>query len=524
MENIKLIYKNHEENILINYFNNNIINNSKKSKGNFILENDKLIITWIKYDFILNSSQKNTEIFLKNNKLSTNDLLIFDFLEENNKEEEKKEIDQEDVNINDKIEKEYFVHPNWEDFINLDLNNFLFKRSSSTENDGFFIIDQNKDIILNWYNFEKEIFSKNLYDNNYYLIENYDNSIEESIINQNELPPIINEIELSIINDSWEDVCIINNKNNYIYRKSNTNEFGNFKFQDEKLIIFWEKWNPEIFYKSNDKYYIDKNIYIILQDDNDDLNEYIILDNYFIKKNNPKEKIFFLYNNISDNYYIIKDNILQKYIYYKNYDLKKIYKTFNYENNILFIINIDIFIDLKKLFEEALLNISKKTKIILNIYKTDYFENNFIDKLINYYDNLIIIRYSKNNILKFLNYINDEIINYKDLEYENIIYIDKYFENIDSLMIENFINKKLNYNSFLSFNNKYSEYYNIFFNKINNLLRFSEKINYYDLCIIVIIFYIYNLKIFTMLENNFMINKYIFNQLLDYDLTKKYYI
>ena len=48
----------------------------------------------------------------------------------------------------------------------------------------------------------------------------------------------------------WSDYCKFDDIN--IYRKYNNEDKGKYKLDNNKLIIEWEKWDSEIFYKIND--------------------------------------------------------------------------------------------------------------------------------------------------------------------------------------------------------------------------------------------------------------------------------
>ena len=276
-------------------------------------------------------------------------------------------------------------------------------------------------------------------------------------------------------------------------------------------------------------------------------NEYLVMDNYFLKieyysnnsnnstnlKNsnniNLNEKIYFLYSN--DIYYIIQDGLLEKYFFYKYNDGKKIYlndkikqeitkdSNLNSFIDILFIINIDNSTDLKNILNY----LSKKSNIIININNELINNNNYFDFLINSYENLIITKYKNMNTLNFLQNINDDLLNFEDNCYENIIYINKFDENFINSIINIITHKKIEYNSIYTISNKYVIANNVLFEKIK-LPFLTKYFSYQDLCILVIIFYITNHPIFKILDTNFMINKYIFKHLLEYDLTKKYYI
>ena len=156
-----------------------------------------------------------------------------------------------------------------------------------------------------------------------------------------------------------------------------------------------------------------------------------------------------------------------------------------------------------------------------NIINSEILSDKYIEYFFSNYNNLIIKNFKNNNILNFLQYIYEELLNSEDNNYENIIYINKFDEEIKNIL-NNLSEVKTDYNSIITLKNNYTQN-RIFFKKIK-IPCLIKNISFYELCILIIIFYISNLHIFNLLNSNFIINKFIFNHLLEYDLTKKYYI
>ena len=88
----------------------------------------------------------------------------------------------------------------------------------------------------------------------------------------------IMKISITIIHKSWNDTCIINKYNKSIYRTQN-NESGTYEIINDKLTIYWEKWDQEIFINNDGKYYYQTNELII---QHKDWNTICIIENLYI--------------------------------------------------------------------------------------------------------------------------------------------------------------------------------------------------------------------------------------------------
>jgi hypothetical protein len=132
----------------------------------------------------------------------------------------------------------------------------------------------------------------------------------------------MNKNEIIIINREWTGICFIESSKR-LYRKNLSNEYGTYEIDNNKLIITWDNWEKEEFYK------IDKNKYII---SNLFFSKYLYID--FYDKINMKNTIVF---NIEENIFYTfdkKNNLQGKYIidseyivlYFENYIEKKYIK------------------------------------------------------------------------------------------------------------------------------------------------------------------------------------------------------
>lgn len=151
----------------------------------------------------------------------------------------------------------------------------------------------------------------------------------------------MNKNEINIINKDWEGICVLENSQRLV-RKDILNEYGSYEFGNNKIIIIWDNWGKEDFYK------IDKNEYIIST-----LYFKKYLNYEFYDKMNLKYKIIF---NIDENYFYTIDkkiNIQGKYViendfiilYFEN-QVKKKYLKINDEIYFLYDEYINIFFEL----------------------------------------------------------------------------------------------------------------------------------------------------------------------------------
>ena len=123
-----------------------------------------------------------------------------------------------------------------------------------------------------------------------------------------------------IKHSEWESLCSF--KDNKIYRNDIESEYGLYKLNENELIINWEYWDEEIFYKIDDNTFYDLKLY----------NKYII--NIIIINNTTYEKIkintfnnTYIYNNIYKSYnYTLSNDVL---ILYNNNSIEEYINMYN---------------------------------------------------------------------------------------------------------------------------------------------------------------------------------------------------
>ena len=384
MEDIKIIYPNYNEILLLNYFNNNVLKSSNNDKGKFFIENNVLKIIW---------NDKHIEeefIKIKNDETDLNEPLssyIFNEFIDNSKE-----IYEIKGNNNEHYyEHEINIwHESWCDKCIINYNDKKIKRLSNNENASYYL--NNNILIIYWENWDSEIFI--LKDDIYY-----------------------HQKDILLHHQDWSDYCKLDDIN--IYRKYNNEDKGKYKLDNNKLIIEWEKWNKELFYKINDIFYYD---------------EYIKFLNY-----DNESYIFNLYNNILYNY-LISQNLIIENGKFKINDYKLIVDSpslildtyFKYvDNNIIPIKYIKKDFILVKNQEEINLSIDFINDCTTNIsnfkfisYKSDILKIFLID--ISKYEEYILIndKYYLKEDKKFI--LIDE---YREKNIYNINFIEKYFYN-----------------------------------------------------------------------------------------------
>ena len=218
MEDIKLIYKDHEDIVLINYFTS-IIMKKNNNKGKFTIENNILKIIWNKIDI--------EEKFIKDEESNNENMYYYKYIDNTlNKRDDHitLEINKlETIFIFDKINKKI-----------IDLSNEKIIYDVKIENDNI--------LNVKFYNHYDKVFELQ---NDIYI------DITDKYI-----------AKINILNVSWRGICIINKYNNLLFREDNLEEYGTFSLNDNKLNIFWKKWDDEIFiYNSEKDEYINVNIF-----------------------------------------------------------------------------------------------------------------------------------------------------------------------------------------------------------------------------------------------------------------------
>ena len=425
-----MTYKNiniyNDNNIFDNLYilNNNIYNIDKNIIG--IIENIKDIfykITWYNsiikeeyyYSFDCNNYYKDVE---KHTLLS---------------------VDIKDIDLSDKIKYINVKNNNWNEICILNYKEYKIYRKNNYCDCGTFYYENN-DLIVNWEQYGNEKFYLSNADKIYYSNSYFEKHFKKIfIIDKN-------------------DYFYYNMKDNYLYSYDLNNILYNLKNNNENLILssFINNSinnNKILYFIENNKYTYDRKLY-----------SYIDFELKILNNN------FEMINDNDNNNNKLKLNYPEEYNLNKNYDIyinhKKdcINNKFRNNDNILFMIIDNNFLDLDILNKIDYLQIYYNYKIII-------FENiGNKHKYDKYYDYLNIIYYF--NIDKTLNYLfNDEGFIKKD----DIFYI--YSQNYI------YFNKKIR-NNRLIFYDKYD--INIFNNIINNIIdknidcKYSTIKEYYE--------------------------------------------
>jgi hypothetical protein len=500
MEDIKIIYSiDKVENVLINYFNNSLTTNNNKN-ATFVLENNILKINW---------DYNKIETFIKNEKIYLDEVDTYQYI--NN------EIELNETNLNNNMANINIIHNDWKDICIIE-NNYLYRLSN---NEGGLFEINNDILTIKWEKWDEEKFIQN--NGIYYLLN-----------------------DIFIYHKDWSENCVISN--NKIFRKNNINEYGNFKFENNRLFIYWEKWDYEIFINFNENkniYYSEKillndNLYLYNTINNNIYENFNLKGNYLF--NNNKLIINWNNQNIKEYNYNIENNIINKYDIndYLNNDI-------NNDNND----NSDI----TKLNNEILNNLNNKNLNNENLNSKNLNNENLNNENLNN-ENLNNENLNNEN----LNNENKKIILKKDFKEEFIITNHKIKLNdkegtykLENNLLTIFWDDDINTELYILKNNiYYYKDYNDILNKnyiliTNNDIYENIKINYYKKIIIINdnikynfiekdnIFYILtkeNIEIFNLYilnEYNILIisNKYnkIFNNddYIDYNIFRSYY-
>jgi hypothetical protein len=377
---------------------------------------------------------------------------------------------------------------------------------------------------------KQEIYSFEI--NNNYLSIKYENNNNDND-NNKKLYYFENNTNTYILNKllekkeyffhkDWKKLCILDKE--FIYKD---NDKGIYQFNNNKIIVKWELWNQEIFYKYNSIYYSDIFFYDIIIDNFEHKYKIfnlfnLILDENFITiykvefiedkiklitENNVEffnyelqDNTYILYSKknleiqlVNDNnfYYLYKD----LYLYTKNNIINPIAKVITIKNNKLIIQNtndnndnndnnVKIYIYLNKskniyylesLKIENIILINKdksiQSLILDNIekkIKCEYFEKNIIK------NNEELLLFDYNILTKYYVfydniYIESHLLNYfKNIHFNlDIAYIFDYFKTSNKLdSLKHFLNNELLIYSFETFNKKYLTLNNSNFNNL----------------------------------------------------------
>ena len=344
--------------------------------------------------------------------------------------------------------------------------------------------------------------------NNYSL----KNDIDDILFNSN---------SLTVIHDNWNDTLILNQDNMTLYRISN-NEKGNYRLQNDLLIIDWINWNNETFLKINDKYYYLNKVYI----HHIDCKEECMIDKDILYRSSNINE----YGNV-----IFEENKLT--ILWNNWPKDLFYRFDNHYYYFKFIVNL----------------LYKDEKYLINKYNNFIFKNNDFVGILNNSNEIYILDISWcNNINKKYSYIIenetyimndfeytitnnsykfDKIILFKDFEEEALLFsdgkislnnkngtykindkdiLDIYWDDlnfVDSYVNNNFIYYykeyfDINNNLYVLIDNKNKEYiYTIYYFKnyiesVHNKYKFIYNDNIFYIFINDIIqkYYLYNIN------------------------------
>ena len=482
------------DNYIINYFLNKIY--------------DKLTKEYLELDNIYLESEENKEI------LSDNDL-------ENDLEKNETGNDLDnylDKNESDK-DLENYLDKNESD---KDLDNDLENDLDNNESDNDLDNDLDKDLDNDLENNLKSDLKSDLQNNNKILYFFDNNKIHKFILNKTYKNYFLNEYNNEVYylkNDS--SYYIINNNSLMTY-----NFFTTHKTHD--LYISKDIFNNNIF-NFDFNIYRDINKDLINYNDNELLFHWLnigIYENRIYSGKIYSDKICtstLLQDNIEECNVLYNKNFCKIYLdekydsideYLEDYIPLSEIDSLNIQKNIFYIINLNNNNDLDEILE----NIPKTSKIVINL---NNYENLPIENICKFLNSIILKSEPMNN-LTFLKFINDNILIKKNYRHSNIIYINKPYKNFDNFLI-NIKYEPCEYQIKI-FNNEYPDInkeITFLYNNLKKIFRFVYTI--YDICQIIIFFYILSKDVYDILDNNFIINYNILSSLLTYDLSKKYF-
>ena len=440
MEDIKLIYdNNNEEIIIINYFTS-LVEKKNKEKGEFIIENNILKINWenkIFQEFIKNEDQNNDEIYVYN-QISANE-------------------------FNNESEYIYINHLNWNDKCIIKKDK-IYRLTNENEIGKYRFIDNL--LIIYWENWDYEIF---LIHNNIYKFIN---------------------LNFKVYHPDWVDFCFL--KEDLIIRKNNENEYGSYKLDLNSLIINWHNWEPDLFIKLNNDYIHEKLIKYIEYNNL----KYICYENKLFENFNEVGFIYYKDNNIITIDWLNNESVNYYYQIYKN-NLIKLFNNIN--NEIILVKDYEIKININLLTFEVIDNRrkgifsfeDKQNKLIINWEN----ENN-IEKYICLDNKYYIDEYYELNNKEIILIYDNQKINLKINIFENYFFTedkikipylkcnDIYFlilnNNINKFHLKNIYNQNLLVNENLYFklknikNNNYD--FESYIDLLNNLKKSTSSL------------------------------------------------
>jgi hypothetical protein len=478
MEDIKLIYPDYEDIVVLNYFKGTVIKNEINSK--FFFENNILKIKWNDnddFDEFKMEDSNNTEsaitkyIYISERKKK-------DFKENNLFEEN--ELNITSIFIKDNDFEDYFFIKNY----------YITNRSNTYK--GVYSFKEDF-LIIKWENSEisKVYFTECDNSTTYYLRNTYENYT--TMIN-------INLIEYSII---------INYKNKKIYKNDNTYKpIGYYEVENEKIILYIKnnKYIYECFdNKLNNKYYYSDEFFKNCQYQNIILNSrvfiYDSINNIIFDKYNKE------YGNIYKDIYIINNKFIIENKIYENQYINDLYyyEVTDKYNEIIYVKN--------DTWEE---------NCIINRY-TKYFNrvsSNEIEKM--EINNNYLIVYWKNwdsEIFMYNDVTNDKTNDkINDIIYRNLSELNYLINNDFNVVNYNWVDKcKINNLKFIRIsNNDYADFY-IEYNKnkiIINWVNWGEDVYYILENVLYDEHFIYLIYNINDIEPTYLLNTYN-NQLFE---------
>lgn len=280
------------------------------------------------------------------------------------------------------------------------------------------------------------------------------------------------------IHNEWTDICILNPKKFKIRRKNIIDEEGEYKIEDNKIIINWYNWkDTNIFIKINNSYYHEQfykeKVFYFIHYDWSDI---CLIDNNFIKKENNDDYGTFI---IENNKIIInwnKCNTNENFIKFNNNYYEEIFYINNIENSNI----IELSLEYNISSIECLLNIDKSL-----IYKKNKILENGIFKMDN-----------NNLIIDWNNNFNEEFIKIDNKYFEKSFILDSNKKDNIRYKVEKF--KKINNEFYL---NKY----------FNSFLEIDEIITSYNILEYSPKNHIINDGLQNLLNNNLLNNKNYLN-------------
>jgi hypothetical protein len=447
LEEINIIHKDWNDICIINKYFKILYRKSELTEyGNYKIFENNLIIYWNKW---------SEEVFINNNGIYHYDNYLTNNM---------------DMALKSKNNSKSFSENNYSNLLESSIHSILqldsetFEKNTSNfvesfvENNTLELIINNNNIIQNSISDKISIKSSS---------NQFINLKEDETINLHNVVEVKNErmIPLNLSNgniiietpnkkiliyhNDWNEECTI--ENNYLYRK-NKDEFGKYLYRNNTLIIYWEKWDKDLFFLIDNNFYSEKFIkYMIFNQ-----KKYII--NIFLNK---------IYEEINENF-IFKGCF--NYIFEKIsilWDSEAINKEYYYDSDI-FYLDIEECNNKTYSFKFDIIILKEENQLNENI------DDNSSDSDISYCDinfNEIIEYNEELNQLYVKDYENNYLKNKNDSS--NIYSINK----TRSLSASDFSN------SCIKNNNIKSEFYEYLLQNstIDNL---NKIINELDICLI----------------------------------------